>query len=580
MNFLLGMWLNSAVVTSGGVTPSNAIVDINSVHISDINGDIIVSLGEFSALESQWDGSNPAYTPSVSLAWAAAPSGTVSTKVLNLTTGDIVYFGVPTTRTATDTAPAIGELNRYEVSHAAQPPAVGVTGQNFTAGGVAAGRAGGFNIYGAAMRSNKGISFNGFAQTLYPLTSWQLDVAYNEIKAMGARFLRVYSFTSFEFAGTLYPTLGGALDETAAVALDRMLAYAQHEGLVVLGVLTDKVSYAYWRGGGNCFTGWGAAGGSANFYTDATAKANFATFLDLLLERTNTFTGQKVKEMSHIVYQLTNEEATPAAWSQHVIDTIRAKDADAVVIDGEFPAVATPTDGRDRHSNGITGANIAGVVAGVAADGVMLMAEIYGGDYGTANASSLLNDDLEDLFAGIIAQTRIRVIAQWTYAEKGDLPGTNTSENGIGGGVAAGVDWYTNSYAAHRNQLDVDPTRSDKGNMTTDWQGHVVAANEAMNGEDSPAARLDPPQAFLGAYSRTNGYPTIGWRGSPGATSYVIQQSTTAPDSGFADLATGLEENDCPYTVASLPSGRAWYRFVPLDRDGDRGTAGTVVQVG
>lgn len=528
-----------------------------------------------SAVPSAWDGASVPYSPSVSLSWAAPPAGTLTTRLFNKTTGNLVYFGPPTTTLAADPSPAPGVTNSYELTHAGPVPAVGVSGTNFTAGGVTAGRAGGMDVYGLALMSTRGVSARGTpGQSLYVPTAWQQDAMIAECMSIGARWIRIYGATSYASSDSLYPTMGGALNEAVAVGLDRAVALCRHYGIICVLTLLDNKSYGYWKGGGDVFGGWGAAGGAANFYTDATALANFTALLNLLLERVNTYTGLRYKNSANVVWQLTNEEDGGPSWTSSVVGVVHAKNPNAVVIAGTTPV--PNAQGDDRHTGGVTAANVPGVVAQANATTPLIFGEMYGWNF-SGQHSGLLADNFTNICSAVAAQSRIRVAAVWTACMKGDAPGTNTSENGVGGGRAAGQGWYANvAPALTEVELEMDLTRTDKPN-----QDDFVSLCATMNGEANPAPRLDPPLAFLTGYDVSAGAPKVGWRGSPGSRGYVIQRSTTGPNAtDFADVATALKETDSPWADPSPPSAARWYRVVPLSaQPNTRGTPGNAVGV-
>jgi len=183
---------------------------------------------------------------------------------------------------------------------------------------------------------------------------------------LGLDVVRTWAFmdgdeTSFD--GRWTQRVAGEFDEDSHRALDALLVTMREKNLRVILTLTN-----YWPdyGGIDRYVGWARRDGDASanrredFYTSPTCRAAFEAYVEFLVGRRNSVTGELYRDDPTIFsYQLINEPrvrgdesggATFAAWAAHFASVVRR-------VDGGRHLVSVGTEGFFAESSPRASAN-------------------------------------------------------------------------------------------------------------------------------------------------------------------------------------------------------------------------------
>lgn len=347
-------------------------------------------------------------------------------------------------------------------------------------------RASGANIYWLGLDENVG----GIDYPTYFRIKDTLDAAHRA----GITVVRSHmgTSTSQDNANTLalMPTLGEYNDQAFAT-MDFAVAYAGTLGIRLILPLTDE--WAYYHGGHRDFT---APIGLQpdDFYTDSRAISAYQDYVDHVIGHTNTLTGVPYSQDPTIMaWELGNElEGMTLPWINEQVAHIKQEAPWQLVaagrrfdIDPDTLAAAN-LDIVDVHYYPPTAAKISADAKTVTAAGKVYIA----GEY----ASTAATDDLLNAAA---ADSNVTGMFVWSLFGHDDRSGLVAHDDGftlhIPGGTAQ------------------EQTRAD-----------AIEQYARSIGVTIPTTPLDAP--LITAITRTNGVSTVTWRGTAGATDYVVER--------------------------------------------------------
>lgn len=371
----------------------------------------------------------------------------------------------------------------------------------------------------------------------YP-TYFRIKDALDTASQMGVTAVRSHMMTSTGQNDAnplaIMPSLGSYNDEAFAT-IDFAIAYAGSVGIRLLLPLTDE--WEYYHGGHHDFT---APLGleSADFYTDPAAIAAFDEYIGVILDRTNAITGVRyVEDPTILAWELGNElEGMTVDWISARVDLIKSlAPAQLVAAGGRFGVsqaalLAPDLDIVDAHYYPPTVDRVAADAASVVAADKVYIA----GEYGSPAATTALLDPLA-------ANPDVTGMFFWSLFPNNDR-----------GGFVPHDDGFTVHYPGEtaQSQAEVDA---------------IVGYGAALLGT-TPATDLEP--ALVTAIDRDNGINRVAWRGTAGATGYMVQSS---PDgTTWTDITAPVSAAASPITDYASEPGTS-YRVLALG-----GLAGSV----
>lgn len=389
-------------------------------------------------------------------------------------------------------------------------------------------------------------------------SQWRVEQGYKTAVMMGANVVRQYSMgVNYGYAGTLYPTMGGALNETVAVAIDYAIDRARAYGLRLIIPLAGSDPHHYYSGEVSVFSEWGGD----EFYTSATSIANFKAYIALLLNRVNTINGLAYKDDPTIMCWETGNETSPTdEWTAEICAYIKSLAPKQLTMDGKF---------------------------GIA-------------------AAALLNDNVDivnDHFYPMSTARLASDLATENLSNKVFCVGEYDYNSTRGGGVTLAT--FLTALEAARASIGIDMWwdlcgPSDTYGFQASYQQHTVdpenvGTNMAYGDPDVQAkAELLRAHTWTMRSIAAPGYPvteapvlaagagvTVTWRGVACAENYRMERSTTGAGSGFEVVSSALTEKSSPWTDPDPPTGpaSAWYRVSGINGDGIVGAVSGVLEV-
>ncbi|MFM7185885.1 MAG: hypothetical protein ACKO4Z_14120 [Planctomycetota bacterium] len=164
---------------------------------------------------------------------------------------------------------------------------------------------------------------------------FELTDAFRALRQMGGTVARSYVITvrrdDSDMGPFVHVTGPGEFNEEAFVAMDRMLAAAARERVRVIVPLVDNWK---WQGGAPQYAGFRGKPPEA-FWTDRQVIDDFKRTIAHVLGRTNTVTGMAYAADPAIFgWETGNELDAPAAWTREIARAIHELDPNHLVIDG------------------------------------------------------------------------------------------------------------------------------------------------------------------------------------------------------------------------------------------------------
>ncbi len=359
----------------------------------------------------------------------------------------------------------------------------------------------------------------------YP-TFFRIKNALDTAKELGVSVIRSHMMTSTgqnnENPLAIMPAIGEYNDDAFAT-IDYAIAYAGSIGLRFILPLTDE--WSYYHGGHRDFT-TPLGLESADFYTDPKARAAFDDYVDHILTRTNALTNVRyVDDPTVLAWELGNElEGMPADWISDQASFIKQRAPQQLVAAGRRfdidpdTLTAPEIDIVDVHYYPPTAAKVAADAETITNAGKVYIA----GEYGSNSASS-------ELLNPLVSNNDVTGMMLWSLFGHNDR-----------GCFVPHDDGFTLHY----------PGTTEKMRAQTDA---IKAYSEALGYTTGTASLAEP---LITQVTTSNGINSIAWRGSAGATSYLIERS--------ADGTTWSTVAEAPAEASPVldpqPSGDTKYR--------------------
>lgn len=398
-------------------------------------------------------------------------------------------------------------------------------------------RASGANIYWLGLDENVG----GVDYPTYFRIKDTLDAAHRA----GITVVRSHMATSTSQNDAnslaLMPSIG-KYNEQAFATMDFAVAYAGKLGIRLILPLTDE--WAYYHGGHRDFTApFGLQ--PDDFYTDPRAIGAYQDYVDHVIHHVNTLTGVPYSQDPTIMaWELGNElEGMTLPWINAQVAHIKQEAPQQLVAAGrrfdiDPDTLAAPNlDIVDVHYYPPTATKISSDAKAVTAAGKAYIA----GEYASTSATS-------DLLSAAAADPNVSGMFVWSLFGHDDRSGLVAHDDGftlhIPGGTAS------------------EQARAD-----------AIEGYSRALGVTIPKLPLEPP--LITAVTRTHGIATITWRGTAGATGYVVDRQTnggtwTPVHTGTLGAAAGSVTDFASPTNAS-------YRVSAVGASGTAGATSDVV---
>ncbi len=361
-------------------------------------------------------------------------------------------------------------------------------------------------------------------------TPWEQRDGLCAVRQMGGQVARTYTISVGD-SGTDVPRhvlAPGELSEEQMVAMDHAIAAANEQGVRLIVPLVDQWS---WVGGIAEHAEF--RGKSADeFWTDEELIADFELVVEAVLTRTNTVTGVPYAEDPAILaWETGNELDAPPAWTARVAALIRALAPQQLVLDGTFGVEPANLDNPDIDIVSNHYYWPAGFADDYAAAAAADRAASEGsrpflvGEFGlvpTWRVLGLLDEVVANGSTGVLAWS-----LRFRDAEGGFYWHTEYDDG-------------TTKYAAyHWPGFD-----SGEAWDETEVLSALTEAAWEIRGEAAPTPL--PPEAPEILSLDLAG--TLRWRGSAGASAYVLEQAEAA-DGPWVEVARDFHDAEQPNTA-------------------------------
>jgi hypothetical protein len=384
-----------------------------------------------------------------------------------------------------------------------------------------------------------GLDENVPAGTVDWPTSFRVDDALATVKEMGGTVVRAHTLGfSTGCSKCIEPSLG-SFNEAALVKVDYAIKVAGDNGIRLILPLTDN--YSYYHGGYHNFTDWRSLSSSV-FWTNATVISDFEQFINVMLNRVNTYTGVAYKNDPTILAWETGNELgnPPVSWTTTIANYIKGIDSNHLVMDGNYGINTSAlsianVDMYSDHFYPMDTTKLSSDVSKMSGSNKVY----YVGEYDWTNASAL-----SGFLSAIQSNTAVSGDVFWSlfphndtygYVQHGDCctvhyPGDTTAMR------TAAQAFRTHSYA---------------------MSGLSVPANGAPN---APVI--------------TSSSNPIAWKGSVGGDTYSIERSTDQT-TWTVVCNKCVTDNNAPWNDSTRPSGTVYYRIQAFNLSGVAGPYST-----
>jgi hypothetical protein len=361
---------------------------------------------------------------------------------------------------------------------------------------------------------------------------WEMQDALQSIAQMGGTVTRVYVFRvrgpGRQDQAHYYGD--GNYDEDLFVDFDKMLQLAEKNGIRIIIPFLDQNEF------GGSYTDFAKINGGGDFFTNPVVIERFKGFIQHILNRVNTVTGEKYKDCKAILAWETGNEisAAPDNWSRMISAFIKSMDPNHLVADGRL------FNGRTPSAAAVDDPNMD-----------IMDSHIYQGEGDLVGFVRSCRDATKDKKVFIAGEFGYRV---------NQYNGLDTFlDTVISSGISGAMIW---SQRFHRKDGGFH-FHTEDGTYIYHWPG--INANEVnvlttlrnsaykIRGLPVPPRPVPEPPVMLSC----SNVMAIAWRGSVGAESYDVERAIS-PSGPWTTAGTNILENTDPYRPFIDRSIRAW----------------------
>ena len=347
---------------------------------------------------------------------------------------------------------------------------------------------------------------------------WEMEDGLKSITQLGGTVARIYVFSLMpnDYNGTKVHYYGdGNYDEDLFSDFDKMLQLAEENGVRLIIPFID--TYTFW-GGTNVFS---ALNGGGDFFTTPLIVQRFKNFISYILNRTNTFTGEKYKDCKAILaWETGNELGGPESWSRDISAFIKSIDSNHLVMDGRFTyGISPPIDDPNM--------------------------DIYD--------AHMYPPRTADLWAGraLTRGKKVFIIGEFGYnSNAGQYDGMDAFlDTVISSGISGALLWRLNCHSKDGGFYFHDRLFDLRWPGINDYEHNVlnILRNHAFEIRGLPVPERPIPEApVMLSCSTIAGVNIVKWKGSVGAENYDIQRSTSV-SGPWTTVGDGVLENQFPY---------------------------------
>lgn len=379
---------------------------------------------------------------------------------------------------------------------------------------------------------------------------WEMKDAFKTLQQLGSRVTRCYTLSIRDGIrpgnGMAHIYGPGQYDETLFKDLDLVIALAHQYHIRLILPFIDHWD---WFGGVKHFAAFRGKE-SHEFYTDPQIIADFKDVITYVMNRTNVYTGIPYKDDKAILaWETGNELDSPDSWISEIVQHIKSQQPCQLILDGNYGVSESSLNNPniDIVSNHYYVDRGADFLARLTSDRTRSKGKkaFIVGEFGHEDpkvCEELLNETIHNGSTGAMLWSLRYHNKEGGFYFQGDPEDCN---------------------ASHAYFWPESPLRS--GGAAEIKMNTLRQCAYAIAGLPLPAVAL-PEAPILLPISTTN---DIRWRGSVGATSYIIERSAmeTGPWEIIASQVVEYTIPFIPYSDTPSP-GQYYYRMRAVNTAG------------
>ncbi len=394
----------------------------------------------------------------------------------------------------------------------------------------------------------------GGGKTSYP-SHYRIEDVLSAASILGSNAVRSFGTISVGCPLCIEPTLN-SFNQGAFDSLDYALFVARQKNLKMILTLSDN--YQYYNGGKFVFTNWRGLPNEA-FFTDATVINDFKKYITTVLTHVNPYTGLAYKDDPTIMAFETGNELyigttwtrdSFSAWTQTIAAHIKSIDPNHLIIDGRLGVDSASFKLADidiLSTHYKDPSQFSGEATSVASNGKAYMLGEYdwtGKRNGSADVTSYLSS---------VQASDVDLVFLWSLFGHEDTYGYKQHGDG---------------YTLHLPGDTADMTARAKAIRTAYFKIRGLAV------PPYPVPVAPQPNAL----GRGATGPTLTWKGSAGAATYIIERSTSG--GAYSVRTTTVTDNTLPWTDSGLTKGVSYtYRIQAVNSEGAKSPYSPTVSI-
>ncbi len=377
------------------------------------------------------------------------------------------------------------------------------------------------------------------------VSQFRVNDALDTAREMGATVVRSHTVGISVGCPNCLSPRAGVFNQAAFERVDYVLMAARARGMRLVIPLTDNWHYAY--GGKHTFTDWRGISDEEQFYTNRTVVADFETYISMLLNHVNVYTGVAYKDDPTILaWETGNELVPPTDWTQEIATFLKTHDPHHLVIDGRDGI--DPDAARLKNVDIVTHHYYPMELALLREDSAAAQKAgkvFYAGEFNW-NDSSGHGTALNAFLAAIETDSMVAGNSYWELWAHDDHYGYISNEPE-----------YTLHYPG------------DNETMSTHAQVLRAHAYRMSGVPVPPDGRAGTPEMRVVVRGHHN---LLVWRGATLAASYSAELSTSGSGGPWTTIcARCANDTNTPWLDTTTRTGNVWYRVTAYNLAGTAG---------